>query len=503
MSKRLIFGFFAFAVGLALAGCSVLPEESPSAQGREIKFTASVGTFQVKATDTAFELGDAIGLYAGSPVNASNVRMTWDGTNLVPDSKVFWAPFDESEVNFSAYYPYVEGQTGDWHTFFVNADQSTHQLFTASDFMTATTAASSIDGVVYFNFCHRFSKIVIYLDNQLQDLDIADVYVGNVYGRVEGDVWGNYFTAGLPGTIKAGKAVTPEGENVWALIIPGQATSPEVMITTTDGKQFTYVPNNDIWFDPGTRVGAHVTLDGDSIFTDFTSDVTEWTDNNDLAFPLKEETSISGWSITGTVHNMNWEKDLPLEQCYEGREAYYAMIYYREGDEFKLRKDGSWDVNLGIDGGNGLGGSHGVQGGPNIHLPEEGIYEVFFYPLDNNYIYIQRLDLSDWGLIGTIEGLNWDGDIAAEYSGRYKDADGTLYPTVYWDINYKAGQEFKIRFQCAWFLEFGIPFNMGSILDTNTLYPLEGAGQNIQLPYDGVYRIMFDFCNKTIVAEQI
>jgi hypothetical protein len=490
----------ALALGLALVGCSVHPAEDQSVQGREIKFTASVGTFQVKATDSAFELGDAVGLFAGSQIGAKNVRMTWDGTNLVPDTKVFWAPYDGSEIFFGAYYPYVEGQTEDWHTFFVNADQSTHELFTASDFMSATTAASSADGEVNFHFYHRFSKIVIYLDNQLQGLDIADVFVGNVYGRVDGDVWGNYSVVGLPGTIKAGKAVTPAGENVWALIIPSQTTCPEIMITTTDGKQFSYFPDSDIFFGAGYRIGAHVTLDGDSVFTDFTSDVTEWTDNNDLAFPLNDGT-VSGWSITGTVHNMDWYGDLPLESCYEGLDGYYALFYYREGDEFKLRKDASWDENLGISGGNGLGGHDGIQDGPNITLPEEGVYELFFYPLDNNYIYIQRLDLTNWGLTGTFEGLGWEGDHFADYSGRFKDDDGTLYPALYWDINYKADDEFKIRFQRTWYLEFGLYWNAGNVLDTNTLYPLEKAGQNIKLPGDGTYRIMFDFCNKTICAE--
>lgn len=499
MSKKLIFNISALALGLALAGCSVLPEEDFSDKGREIKFTASVGTFQTKATDTAFELGDAVGLFADSPVNASNVRMTWDGKNLVPDTKLMWGPGNE-EVYFQAYYPYDPEKTQGWEEFFVNADQSTHELFTQSDFMTATSSQGAPDGTVILQFRHRFTKLIIHVDNTLSDLDIANVFVGNVRGRVNGDVWGGYGVTGLPGTIKAGKAVTPDGENVWALIIPSQDAAPQLMITTTDGKQFTYQPEWEIWFGAGYRYNIHVTMDGSSIFTDFTADVTEWTDNNDLAFPIPGHQK---WSVTGTIHGMNWEKDLPMENCYDGSDVYYAMIYYKEGDEFKLRKDGSWTVNCGIQGGDGIGEHNGIQDGPNITLPSEGVYEIFFCPSSDNYIYIQYLDSKNWSLTGTFENLNWNLDHYVDYSGSLLDGDGNRFPLVYFEIKAHGGDEFKIRFDRTWFLEYGYDSDWGevNVLQDRVLYPLRKAGPNMVLPKDGVYRILFDFCNKQVSAE--
>ena len=502
MSKRLIYNISALVLGLALAGCSVLPEESIPDKGREIKFTATMGAFQVKATDVAFERGDAVGLFADSPINATNVRMTWDGNNFIPETSLFWAPGDEKRVSFQAYYPYSPDKTRGWEQFFVNADQSTHELFTQSDFMTATTAAGSPDGTVELQFRHRFSKIVIHIDQAMAGLDIADVYLGGVRGRVEGYVWGGYSVTGNPGTIKAGKAYTQEGEQVWALIIPSQDAKPQLMITTTDGKQYDYVPDYDIWFGAECRYNVYVTIDGGSIYTDFTTDVTGWTDNNDLAFPLP---GTAKWSVTGTVHNLNWEKDLPMENCYSGEDVYYTMIYYREGDEFKLRKDGSWAVNLGIEGDFCLYGQNGVQDGPNITLPEEGVYEIFFCPQDKNYIYIQPLYLHNWGVTGSFENLNWDRDHYTDSYGRFYGDDGVEYPTLNFTVKAHAGDMFKVRFNHEWFMEYGFDDEWGgnSVLESGVMYQLRKGGPNMTFPYDGIYNVVFDFCNKRLFIEWI
>ena len=84
--KHTIAKYFAVAAALCLTavGCSTLPEDNGTTESRDIRFSASIGSFQVKATDTAFENGDAMGVYAADPVNAENVRLTWQDGALTP-----------------------------------------------------------------------------------------------------------------------------------------------------------------------------------------------------------------------------------------------------------------------------------------------------------------------------------------------------------------------------------------------------------------------------------
>lgn len=490
MSKKSIINISALAVGLVLAGCSVLPEETLPDKGREIKFTASVGTFKVKATDTAFEIGDQIGLFADSPVNAENVRMTWDGTNLVPETSLFWAPGDEREVRFSAYYPYSPDRER-YGQFFVNADQSTHELFTQSDFMVASSSVFSTDGVVDLEFFHCFSRIVLHLDNQLQDLSIADVFVGDVRGRVEGDVWGYYNVTGSSGTIKAGKAVTSEGESVWALIIPAQNCRPQLMITTTDGKQFTYESEDNQWFERGYSYNAYVTLDGSSIFTDFTAQVTDWTENNDLAFPMP---GTQSWSVTGTSAG-----ELPLVNCFPGEDVYYAIIYYEAGQELSFIKNGSTVYGYSADGSGSF-----VADGERIVLPATGVYDIMLYPEDN-YIEIGHMyDFQSWGITGTIEEMDWNMDHYADFT-TVSYVDDVPYPVLGYRIKYREGEQFKFRFWGQWNMEFGYPElwwddYYSVTVPTDEFVPLMHQGSNIALPGDGLYEIYLDVWNERMLA---
>lgn len=489
---RRILNISALALGLVLAGCTAIREDIQSGDSLEIKFTAQVGTFQVKATDTGLELGDQVGLFASSPVSANNVKMTWDGTSLVPETRLFWTPGDERRVNFRAYYPYDPERTNGRSEYFVNADQSTHALFTASDFMVATTASNPSDGVVSFNFRHCFSKIVIHVDNQLQDLQITDIYLSNVRGRVEGEVSEYYNTIGLPGTIKTCKATTPEGEPVWAVIIPAQSCQPQLMITTADGKQLTYQSLDYVWFNQACSYSANVKLKESDIVTDFTSEVTEWTDNNDLEFPMPGR---ENWSVYGQFQGTNWDLEFPMYNCYSGTDAYYALVYVNAGDEIKLLQDGK--VNYGLEEGAkwGWGGNTLVKDGASITFDKRGVYELFWYPREKSSLEIYPVGESGtWGITGTLEGLDWSGDHMLDYSSYVTMEGDVIHPLVVFDIKYREGDEFKIRFGGDWFLEYGYDSDYweSQVIETGRFYPLRKGGPNLMLPEDGMYQVYFD-----------
>lgn len=274
-----------------LPGCSRVQEEDIAAGEKQaLRFTASVGGYATKATDRAFEIGDAVSLYTYEPSYQSNIRMEYDGQTLVPETPVYWNKnqYVEETTEFWAFYPYMEKETyWDGQYFIVRTNQSTHQGFTASDFMTAHTLNAPVDGTVHLHFVHRLSKLLVYVDNGLTDVDIAEAYIGNVTPEAmiyrNGETHGVVDSADAPLTsIKMGKVMDAAGRTAWACIVPPQWAQPTITLVGTDGKYYTYARSYEIEFKPGCRHTARVALDADTVSADFSDDVDEWVDNGDV-----------------------------------------------------------------------------------------------------------------------------------------------------------------------------------------------------------------------------
>jgi hypothetical protein len=373
----------AAALTLVAAGCSV--QEENTVERREVKFAASVGSFQVKATDTAFEEGDTIGLYADYPVSAYNVRLDWQNGSLVPEAPVYWGAdqlIDQSSL-FYAYYPYGAGVNGQRYLdFTVREDQSTHEGYTASDLMTAATYATPAEGTVNLNFVHRLSKLVITIDNQLTDEAITEVYVGNVRLSAEVDIAFSQDSGsfGDPGSIKAGEGVNAQQQQAWSVILPSQNAQPKILIVTRSGKQYVYESQYDVYFSAARRHTAHVILDETSIATTFSGTVSDWIDNGDWWFKQDNPGKYLGeWSVIGSIQGTNWDTDFAMQKAEDTDYVWYTTIDYYTGNEFKFRMDGSWDVNFGLEWVGTLGdwwSAKLMEGGYNISLESDGRWYV-------------------------------------------------------------------------------------------------------------------------------
>ena len=295
--------------GLALLSCRQEAQQPGQSERVPIRFRATAGAFQVKATDTAFELGDSIGLSVGKPVSIINgqLKITDDGpTSLEP---IYWDLAQAAACSFDAYYPYrgnVDYVKG--FNFTVNPDQSTHALYTASDFMAAHTESAPSDDEVELSFTHQLSKLVLVIDNKL-DEEIADVYVGNVLGRAKVVAGSAPVAAGLPGTIKAGAVKLSGIGPAYSLVMVPQEASPKLMVTTVSGKQYTYVLPEAVTFASGKRYLTKIAISADSSFTDLSVEVSEWTDNADIEFKSAFAEVIDGtdgqkYTVTGTVRQI-------------------------------------------------------------------------------------------------------------------------------------------------------------------------------------------------------
>ena len=280
------------AAGFFMAvACHEGPVDKPvPAQKHAIKLNASLYQF-TKVTDTSFEEGDQISVNIFNPeCYLYNAHFTYTGGQLTSATPYEWYEDTEVEATVTAMYPASETMEGFAATqsFMVNADQSTKAGYASSDLLLATAKTYPSEQAVNLPFKHALSKIVVNVDNQLKE-SIADVWFTDVLGEVSFSTadHSDLAATGSAGTVKAYKS----GENTWQLIVAPQAASPKLALTTSSGKQYTFVLSEEVTFASGKVSTATVTVSPESIYTSFTPEISDWVADNDLNFS-QDDTEI-------------------------------------------------------------------------------------------------------------------------------------------------------------------------------------------------------------------
>ena len=163
-----LFPWLAVTTLLSLQGCE--NEEGTAIHSRDtVSFEIDAGG--ARATETTFETGDAICVYAAVRMSsapatlktsgnyADNKRFVWNGSQFVADG-------DANEIaagyetDYYAYYPYREdmGNPLDYD-FSIQGDQ--REGITLSDFMYAANRSGTTDKVITLAFSHRLSRLQV------------------------------------------------------------------------------------------------------------------------------------------------------------------------------------------------------------------------------------------------------------------------------------------------------------------------------------------------------
>lgn len=165
----------ATALLLLAGGCT---KEEVNAEGaQEIRFSVRYPD-ATRVADTAFESGDAMGVYVtkydGStprPLQVSgnygnNSQAIYNGTTWGCSPAIYW---EDGKFDVYAYYPYDKPASVDNYAFTVALDQSVPKTadalsgYEASDFLWAKAEGVSRMEVVPLTFRHRMSRFVIRL----------------------------------------------------------------------------------------------------------------------------------------------------------------------------------------------------------------------------------------------------------------------------------------------------------------------------------------------------
>lgn len=448
-----------------------------------------------RATDTAFETGDAISVfgYKGDLSSGFNVQ-TWltngkftKGANGFTSAETHYWYSGEEMGHIIGLYPYSDSYTAEEFlangvSFYVKSDQSTHAGYTASDLMYAVANnVTPTANEVVLEFNHVLSKLVIDIDNQ-SSASIKDVYVSGVFGGAAYSMLGGY-TIGDSGTIKAGKlANASQGyTDSYTLIIPPQQEIPNIAITTTTNKQYTFSVADPIEFNSGKVRHLKVTITEDSVTTEIDATIRDWSADEDVEFSdsnnpgdntpeyMKMEVNPN-WTLTvyENFYNENNGYTYPavIELVATDDMAYNYVFYYKDYWESITEEERLMELT------NYAAEKSAILIESITNSKQDGIdvtaKDLFYYGSS-----ARSLNFSDGEYIACIVGFNDDGTIAYKYAssnyftyvnpvteeylawcGTWEITDGTNTNTI--EISQREpGRSYWVE---GWEGVYGIPF---------------------------------------------
>ena len=240
--------FTLMAAVAAMVSCSNNVENVPTTPETNL-LPINISTTLTRATDSAFEAGDKVGIFVVNEPNAlaasgnhvDNMGFTYS-TKWTPDAPIYWLD-QTTKADFYCYYPYAEGVSTTAHTFATKADQSTLANYKASEFLWGKVAGvAPTEEAVNITTNHTFSNALVILkpgDGFTEESLAAatkSVKICGVKTNATIDLATGVATANGNAT-----EVTPYLENgqYRALIVPQTTAEGALIVVTVDGVDYT------------------------------------------------------------------------------------------------------------------------------------------------------------------------------------------------------------------------------------------------------------------------
>lgn len=261
------------------------PVNPPVVTEKYVTFTPSINA-PARATDTSFDQGDAIGIFAVQSTGndkkgiiaekgnyADNVKYLYSGTKFAPAKDGIVKPSDDVKVYYHAVYPYTTNAKNKF-TFKVDGNQSTSSGYTNSDFLTAQTSATN-DASVPLKFDHRLSKMIINMEGTGWPSGDLKVTLKDVYTSIAVDLNTLTFTpTGSKGTV----VCSSNGTKSFKAILPPQTITKgtEIATITIGSENYTVVMSGDAEIGSGVQSDFTFTMNENKEIVQFTGDINPW-----------------------------------------------------------------------------------------------------------------------------------------------------------------------------------------------------------------------------------
>ena len=240
-----------------------------------------------RATETAFESGDKIGLYvvetpaplqvSGNYVN--NLQAAYNGTQWTGDTGLRW-PSTEGVCDIYAYYPFMEVGTITAAPFSVLEDQSAG--FGVCDFLWGKSASVAYTtAAIPVQFSHKLSKITLKLvkaDSYVGDLPTDAVfYIHSTVPDATVDLTTGSVTKDPYGTAKTITCHKVADDTYEAVIIPQRLASRTPLFEMV-ANGVSYLVEGSFNFKPGINYTFNVTLNTstESIRIEIGGEIADW-----------------------------------------------------------------------------------------------------------------------------------------------------------------------------------------------------------------------------------
>ena len=240
--------FTLMAVVAAMVSCSDNVENVPTTPETD-RLPINISTTLTRATDSAFEAGDKVGIFVVNEPNAlttsgnhvDNMGFTYS-TEWTPDTPIYWLD-QTTKADFYCYYPYAAAANTAAHAFATKADQSSLENYKASEFLWGkTTGVAPTEEAVNITTNHTFSNALVILkpgDGFTEESLAAatkSVKICGIKTNATIDLATGVATANGNAT-----EVTPYLENgqYRALIVPQTTAEGALIVVTVDGVDYT------------------------------------------------------------------------------------------------------------------------------------------------------------------------------------------------------------------------------------------------------------------------
>ena len=240
---------FIFAAVAALFAVSCTEKVEPVRSGETpVRFTAQLKyQFDTRATATAFQNGDEIGIFAGTPITRYNVKGTVDsdGSAVTVASPINWQAGQTAATTFAAYFPYQSDKTPEagastpmvlpWT---IKADQRELGDLDQSDLRIAVAPDVTVGDPVSFGFSHAFAKMNILVNSSAVPGNVSKVEILGT--KREGSV--NLVDKSVSVSGDASAIITNHvsASSPFEAIVLPQTAAPQIKITMDSGTAYTF-----------------------------------------------------------------------------------------------------------------------------------------------------------------------------------------------------------------------------------------------------------------------